>query len=137
MSNCVHLYDIRERNYPSFKGSTFRSVQVFRCWVCGTLTNRIVIGGNFSIGIRTVCPYSSRCWHHELEEKKTMLERPHPRAYRVALEKECSTLLADHHYELRDDISGIPDRSLESPVSNTKTFRGEQPCKHYLDDHRH
>src|SRR3989344_6026162 len=40
----VILFDIREHNYPNRRGDSFRSVQVFECWVCVAVTNFVEMG---------------------------------------------------------------------------------------------
>src|SRR3989338_5823319 len=39
----VRLYDLRKDNFPDKRGDDFRSLQVFTCWVCGVVTNRVVM----------------------------------------------------------------------------------------------
>lgn len=80
----VKLYDIRKRDYPNKRGDSFRSLQVFKCWVCGALTNQVIMGGYLGYGVRAICPQSDQCWHHELEEKIRWLNNPHPNPVSIA-----------------------------------------------------
>ena len=68
----TRLYDIPLRNYPSQRGDTFRSLQVFKCWVCNALTNKVVMGGYPGYGVRAICPNSSEYIKrlHEKDVKK-------------------------------------------------------------------
>ena len=68
------LYDLRKRDYPNKRGNHFRSLQVFECWVCGALSNEVVMGGWPGYGIRCICPSATECWHHDLENKINLFD---------------------------------------------------------------
>ncbi|OGL73029.1 hypothetical protein A3E39_00750 [Candidatus Uhrbacteria bacterium RIFCSPHIGHO2_12_FULL_60_25] len=116
----VRLYDLRKDNFPDKRGDDFRSLQVFTCWVCGAVTNRVVMGGYPGYGVRVICPNSSECWHHELEQKVSWLEHPHPKAYTDALRQEIEGFKVEHQSLVQSDIEGDPDHSLKGQVTNNE-----------------
>lgn len=95
MSSKVTLYDLRQRTYPNKRGDIFRSVQVFECWVCGALSNEVVMGGWPGYGVRVICPQSSECWHHEMEDKIKALDE--------ALDKTMKDLRTLFLKEIKED----------------------------------
>ena len=127
----TRLYDIPLRNYPSQRGDTFRSLQVFKCWVCNALTNKVVMGGYPGYGVRAICPNSSECWHHELEDKLMRLNKSHPQSYEKELQKEIGDIKRLHEKDVKNDLEGNPDMNLRRPVTNTRSFKPGSNCKHY------
>lgn len=130
MSETVKLYDLRERKYPHNRGDVFRSLQVFECWVCGGLTNRVVMGGYPGYGVRAVCPQAWECWHHELEEKLEWAAKPHPASYLAELQREIEDFRKSHAAEVKRDLEGEPDMNLKQGVTNTKGYKAGNPCGH-------
>ena len=131
-SEVVKLYDIEKHNYPSNRGDVFRSLQVFECGICKAMTNEVVMGGSMSYGVRTVCPNSSECWHHELEDKVELLKQPHPKMYKDALKKEIDQIRKKNKSKIKNDIKGEPDLKLKDEVTNTWSFDPDnKKCTHY------
>lgn len=127
----IILYDIRKRNYPNKRGDDFRSLQVFECWVCGTFTNQVVMGGYPGYGVRAVCPQSAECWHHELEDKIKLLAQPHPQTYKAELQREIEEIKEKNKKRIKNDILGSPDFSLKQSVTNVHSFnRKSGKCTH-------
>ena len=127
------LYDIRDRNYPNHRGDEFRSLQVFKCWVCEAMTNRVIIGGYLTSGVRVPCPHSSECWHHEIEEKVRLLNQPHPQSYKTELQQEIEVMKRQYLDQIINDIVGDPDFSLTATVTNVRSHKIGSACKHFLD----
>ena len=113
------LYDLRERLYPSRRGDQFRSLQVFECWVCGAITNHVIMGGWPGYGVRTLCPQRRECWHHELEDKIVYL-----------LKGEIVTLREEFAGHIQNDVAGAPDVSLKCAVFNVRSRRLDGSCSH-------
>ena len=132
MTSKLTLYDLREQRYPNKRGDTFRSLQVFECWVCGALTNLVIMGGSVGYGVRAVCPNSAECWHHVIEDKLRLSDKPHPTSYKRELETEIEQLRAARRAKIKNDITGQPDMTLKEPVTNVRSFKREV-CEHYLD----
>ena len=130
MSESVKLYDLETEKYPHERGDCFRSRQVFECPICGGLTNRVVMGGYPGWGLRAVCPNSSECWHHELEDKIRWLSNPHPQGYRDALEAEIIELRTRDQPLAKNDLVGEPDLSLRRRVTNTRSYQQGSNCTH-------
>ncbi|OGN41450.1 MAG: hypothetical protein A2606_01605 [Candidatus Yanofskybacteria bacterium RIFOXYD1_FULL_42_10] len=131
MAKTVKLYDLRERNYPHNRGDKFRSLQIFECWVCGALSNQVIMGGYLGYGVRVVCPNSSECWHHELEEKLKWLEKLYPKSYKQKFQKEITVMKRQHKAKIKNDIEGKPNMSLKRPMTNTFSWNTRnKPCSH-------
>lgn len=130
MAEPVKLFDLSKRDYPNQRGDTFRSLQVSECWVCGALSNRVVIGGSHGYGIRVVCPNSSECWHHKLEEKMEWLAKPHPQSYKRELQKEVDKIKISIQEYVKGDIDGNPDMSLKRSMTNTFSRKTGSSCTH-------
>ncbi len=133
MTQAVKLFDITDEDRPHKGGDEFRSVQVFKCWVCGALTNKVFLGGGPSWGMRQVCPNAAACWHHELEVKLVWLAKPHPASSRQELEKELEQFRGNHKKDVKDDLRGRPDFSQKHPVTTTSTFDKNEKgdyCEH-------
>lgn len=129
----MKLYDIRERKYPDKRGDVFRSLQVFECWVCKALTNRVVMGGAMGYGVRAVCPNSVHCWHHELELKIAWLyEKPHPASYKKELQKEIDRMKKRCAKEIKNDLQGKPSMELKQGVTNVRSHKPGSGCTHSL-----
>ena len=133
MSKAVRLFDLDKRDYPSERGDTFRSLQVSECWVCGALSNRVVMGGYPGYGVRVVCPNSFECWHHELENKLKWLDKPHPLSYKNELQKEIDEMKKKHQADVKNYLEGNPDMKLKHWVTNTRSFKPGSACKHFLE----
>lgn len=123
MAEQVKLYDIRRRDYPNQRGDSFRSLQVFECWVCGSVTNRVVMGGYPGYGVRAICPNSAERWHHELDDKIELLGKSHPKSYKEELEKEIKALQKARAKDIKKDIKGHPDFNLKNAVSNVRSYK--------------
>lgn len=126
------LYDLHERNYPNQRGDSFRSLQVFECWVCNGVTNRVVMGGSPGYGVRAPCPNGSECWHHEIEEKIKWSHRPHPASIKRELEEEIAALRARYAEDVKNDVAGLPDFEQKRSVTNTMRYRPGSKCEHWL-----
>lgn len=64
------IYNLDEKNYPNWRGAEFRSVQVFECWICGTLSNKVIVAGFPGYGVRVLCPQRMESWHIKLAQEK-------------------------------------------------------------------
>ncbi|RJQ37511.1 hypothetical protein C4552_00545 [Candidatus Parcubacteria bacterium] len=126
------LFDLREHAYPSRRGDSFRSLQVFECWVCRAQTNRVVMGGWPGLGVRAPCPNAIECWHHELESTINWSRRPHPESVKRELEHEIAALRAFHAADIKNDIAGTPDFALKRSVTNTMGHKRGCGCTHWL-----
>lgn len=124
------LYDIRRKDYPDERGDVFRSLQVFECWVCEALSNRVIMGGYPGYGVRAVCPNSSECWHHELEERMAWLAKPHPQSCKDALQKEIDEIKKQYQGKIKNDLEGNPDMSLKRLITNTFSRNPRSSCTH-------
>ncbi|MDO8560794.1 MAG: hypothetical protein Q7R91_01095 [bacterium] len=133
MSEAVRLFDLTKRDYPNKRGDVFRGLQVFECWVCGALSNRVVMGGYPGYGVRVVCPNSSECWHHELRSKMKWLDKPHPQAYKDEVKKEIDDMKKEHQADVKDDLEGNPDMTQKRSITNTRSFKLSSACKHLLE----
>lgn len=131
-SHEAKLYDLTTGNFPRERGATFRSLQVAQCWVCGALSNRVIMGGAWPMcGVRFVCPYSGMCWHHELEAKLRWLNKPHPQSYKEELQKEINVMKLLSGQHVVHDLEG--DVNLEAPRRQMSHTFGHIPgsgCKH-------
>ena len=129
------LYDLRKRTHPS--QGTFRTLQVFECWVCGGLTNKLHAYSACPIGYRedTVCPNSGECWHHELEKKLHWLTRSHPKGYKAELEREIDTMRQQCVKKVKNDLVGKPNLKLKKPVTHTfpNNLSDVFKCKHWQE----
>lgn len=122
MSYSLHLYDIRDRNYPNQRGDIFRSLQVFKCPLCDAVTNRVIMQGAHGYGVRAVCPNAGEGWHHLLEDKLKLQNPHHPGTYRAELQAEIDELKKTATVLAKNDILGEPDFSLISSVTNTRAY---------------
>ncbi len=118
----VKLYDLDKRDYPNNRGDYFRSRQVYKCWVCGAISNCIVMGGYPGYGVRIVCPSSDCRWHSNLEDKLRWLQNPHPAEYKQALEREIEEFRKQHADKVENDIEGKPDLTPRGGMTNTRSF---------------
>ncbi len=109
----VKLYDLREHKYPSQRGDTFRSLQIFECETCGAVTNSMLMGGYPGYGLRYYCPNSQENWHKELQEMIKLSSQPHPKFYKDELKKEIEGHRKKHKDDVKNDILGNPDFSLK------------------------
>lgn len=135
MSEGVVLYDMRKKDYPNKRGDTFRTLQVFKCWVCCALTNKVVMGGYPGYGCATICPNSSECWHHELERKIKWLRNPHPKSYKKELQEEINAEREESAHLVLNDLEGACDKTLEQGVSNVCSFKlNNSQCRHFVHD---
>ncbi|MBI5152919.1 MAG: hypothetical protein HZA36_00435 [Parcubacteria group bacterium] len=135
MSENAILYDMRKKDYPNKRGDTFRTLQVFKCWVCGGLTNRVVMGGHPGYGVATICPNSSECWHHEIEDKIRWFKYPHPKSYKEELKEEIDTMRKEHENHVKHDLEGACDKTLQGDVSHVCSSKPDNPsCRHFLRD---
>jgi hypothetical protein len=104
----TRLFDIRKHDYPPKEGSVFRSLQVFRCFVCGARTNRAVVSCWPDHGVRAVCAYAGEEWHDGLRQMAAAFGTAHP---------EVGRLRALHQIVARDDIVGTPDFTQVWPAT--------------------
>ncbi|GEM_PF-1655422 len=121
MSGKVKLYDLRERNYPHKRGDRFRSLQVFECWVCGALSNEVVMGGWPGYGVRVICPSACECWHHELENRVKSLNE--------LFDKNIAELRIPFLREIKDDYIFNEENAAEvyMPKDGTGDIRTKIP----------
>src|SRR3989344_2405627 len=129
----VKLYDLRKKDIPLYK--EFRTLQVFECWVCGALTNKMYAGAAIPIGYHedVVCPNAGECWHHELEKKRRWLAKPHPEDYKKALRREIDEFRKKHQSKAKNDLAGKPNMKLKRPVTHTFPYDLSVTCKHFLE----
>ncbi|MEK7498536.1 MAG: hypothetical protein AAB611_01600 [Patescibacteria group bacterium] len=133
MSEDIVLYDMRKKDYPNKRGDTFRTLQVFKCWVCNALTNRVTMGGYPGYGCATICPNSGECWHHELEEKIKWLKYPHPGSYKEELRQEIDAMRKEYEHLVEHDLLGACDKTLEKSASHVCSFKpGNPECRHLI-----
>lgn len=127
------LFDMRKNDWPRDEFAIWRTVQVYRCGICGALTNECFGRGcllSTSL-VHTICPNAMECWHHELEIKLEWLNHPHPRAYRETLEEEIRELRAGVKRSVRNNVVGDADTSLVvNDVHWTGSCKPGQHCKH-------
>ncbi len=118
----VKLYDLKERDYPNYRGAIFRSRQIAECDICGALTNEVVMGGWPGYGVRTICPNAGEEWHHKLESKIRWLKLPHPKKYKRELEKEIKKMKEKCEDKVKNDLArdvDIENKALRVSVTNT------------------
>ena len=126
----IKLYDIRERDYPGGRGTTFRTLQVAECWVCKTKSNHAVIGGWPGCGLRFCCPNSGECWHHELERKVKLAKKPHPKGYQSEINAEIKNIRKQYRKTTKDDIEGEVDLNQIVSMTNVRGSKFGSNCKH-------
>jgi len=137
MSEDVVLYDMREKDHPNKRGDVFRTLQVFKCWVCYALTNKVKVtaGGYPGYVYVMTCPNSSECWHHELERKIRWLRNPHPKSYKEELREEIDTERKENALFVINDLEGPYDKKLEGSTNNVCSFKVNDPkCRHFIQD---
>lgn len=117
MHEGVVLYDLSTGNYPRAKGSSFRTKQIFRCYVCTATTNEVFVNGWWGEGVCTLCPHAAQVWHHRLIEYLQAFGRAHPLTGRLI--RKCTTL-AVHN------IVGKPDTLDISPVEYVCVYRAHE-----------
>lgn len=100
MSN--ELIDLRK---SGAWGERDRSLQVFRCHVCGSLTNKI--GRGRIVGSYFVCPNDSQDWHKLFKEKLIEISNAKHRLKKMREELEILRSLTPP----TSDLSGDPDMS--------------------------
>ncbi len=133
MGEDIILYDMRKKDYPNKRGDTFRTFQVFKCWVCNALTNKVTMGGYPGFGCATICPNSSECWHHELERKIKWLRNPHPKSYKEELQEEIDAEHKENAHLALNDLEGAYDKTLIEGMSNVCSFKPNNPsCRHLM-----
>lgn len=95
-------------------GDTWRSTHVYECGICGTKTNRWVLGGYPSRGPRLLCPARDTEEHDELE-------RLHER--RLELEERVNLYGQDSEDDI---VSGIRDELevVRRVIDKTQTELG-------------
>jgi len=103
----VVLYDLVRGDYPKHKGGSFRSKQIFRCYVCTAITNEVFVNGWWGEGTCTLCPHAAVEWHHHIIDYMQAFGRAHPNT--GTLIRACTKLAADN-------IAGKPDKLDVSPV---------------------
>lgn len=124
------LYDTRVDGYPNERGASFRTLQVRVCQVCGSKTNRCVMGGYPGYGRRYVCQHAAECWHHEIALRVEWATAPHPAGYAAELAAEIQAMQQAASL-ITDDIEGEPDFTLVAPVTNTFAKDPEnKTCRH-------
>lgn len=123
MTEQVRLYDIRDKDYPNNRGDTFLSLQVFECWVCGSTTNQVIMGGYPGYGIRAICPNSREGWHHDIEDKINLARKPHPTFYQKEIDAEIQDMKERRKSSIKNDVVGEPDFNLKRWVTNTWSFK--------------
>jgi len=112
------LYDLEAEDYPNEKvGTTFLIVQVFRCPVCLSRTNRMETRGGHYHQRKPypVCPHREEDWHALLRAKLQKQSPAHPASYQAELASEIETL----RQNTVDQLIGKPDLSTEEPFPAT------------------
>lgn len=107
----IKLYDIQKKKFPATRCYRFRTLQVFKCRVCGALTNEAMRGGRFGASIVCECPNSSEPWHYDLAAKVEWLGKPHPKSYKAELESEISEDRAANATKVKNNVVGAADVS--------------------------
>ena len=141
MSKKIILYDLRIENFPNEHVFEFRTLQVFKCWVCSALSNNVTrrysistVTGWQGMELSITCPHSSECWHHELYRKVRWLKsHPHPKSYKDELKQEIDEELNELRPLVCNDLVGNPDTSLEKGM--TCVFSSKHyalACEHVL-----
>lgn len=123
------LYDLRLGDYPKERGSEFRSVQVFVCWVCGALSNRVVAGGSPGLGVHVICPNGRECWHHDFEDKHAQLRRYLAASHKEKLGREIQSLRNLYAAEIQHDVRGEADMSQKRSMTKVRGYK--EGCKHF------
>ena len=128
-----NLYDLRKKNHPLYQ--EFRTLQVFECWVCGALTNKMYAGACVPIGYYeyTVCPHGGKGWHHELEKKLHWLDKPHPKDYQETLGRDIDEARKQCAKKVKNDLVGKPNLKLKKSVSHTFPNDLNVTCKHFWE----
>jgi hypothetical protein len=101
----VTLFDLAKGDFPI--SQSFRTVQVFECGICGSLSNRAFWANCFMGGARNFCPNNEEKWHYRLQAKRELLMKPHPESYKRELRQEIEQLL--QCADVRNDLVGKPD----------------------------
>jgi hypothetical protein len=110
MADSIKLYDLRDCDFPVDR--EFRTLQVFKCHVCGALSNLAWWSSSRWGGARNECPNDEQDWHRELDSKRDLLTEPHPKSYKKELRQEIDDLLSK--VEVRNDLEGEPDCGYEA-----------------------
>lgn len=126
------LFDLRKEDYPKERGSVFRTLQIYECGICGSTTNKVCMGGWPGLGVRSICPNASQCWHHELEDKLNLTKAPHPKTYLEELTKEIEEIKTVNASSKINDVEGRADHIQKSQVTNTRSYRRNHFCKHEM-----
>ena|SRR3989344_8143487 len=134
MVNHVRLFDLRiDGPIPVEKGTIFRTIQVFKCWVCGSFSNAAWM----RLAIHGTCPNRFECWHHKLEDKLHLAGESHPASYLRELNAEIKRIRKMHESEIVNDIVGDANFSLENLVADSVRAKnpGAGECTHGASDH--
>ena len=129
----VKLYDLGTSNYPHRDGARFRVKQVYRCVDCGSLTNRAVYRrSKWGSGPRVMCSCAAECWHHEIQEKRQMLEKSFPASLKRELWAEIEAICRRH--PPHDDVVGPADRRQLKPMGGGRSIvtKTDASCRHVL-----
>ncbi|MEK7147105.1 MAG: hypothetical protein AAB772_02515 [Patescibacteria group bacterium] len=106
----IKLYDVENYDYPNSSQAYengFRSVQVFKCRICGALTNLVVRRNDSSLGVRPICPNHMEKWHFDLKEKLFLrVAFSHPASYKKELEQEITEMLDKISDKISRDVRG-------------------------------
>ncbi|MBI2591486.1 MAG: hypothetical protein HYW34_02325 [Candidatus Brennerbacteria bacterium] len=109
----VKLYNVENYEYPRSEkvDSRFRTVQVFECRICGSLTNLVERINDSWLGVKQICPNNGAKWHSDLKEKRQWLDSyPHPATYKSEMRKEIIEMIGEIPDEIiTEDIAGNPD----------------------------
>lgn len=130
--NKIKIYDIRNRDYPGGRGTTFRTLQVAECWVCKVKTNHAELNGYPGYGLRFCCPYSGECWHHELEQKVSLARQLHPKSYQVEIDTEIEGLRKKYQSIIKDDIEGEVDFEQIRGMTNVRGRKPNSNSSHFF-----
>lgn len=120
LSGETKLYDLRNRDYPNKRGDSFRSLQVFECWVCGALSNEVVMGGWPGYGVRVICPNACECWHHALEDSIKALDE--------SFDRKMKELRLPFLNEIKDDYVPI-DGDGDAVLKKNEEIRTKTPYR--------
>ncbi len=107
----IKLYDIQKNELPPDRRYRFRTLQVFKCRVCGALTNEVRRGGRFGASLVCECPNSSEPWHYDLAAKVEWLGKPHPKSYKAELRSEIDEERAANALKIKNNVVGPADVS--------------------------
>ena len=124
----VKLVDLNTNERYQPVGSEYRTLQVFRCWVCSSLTNKAYSVPMYKVSMpKTVCPNAAEGWHKQLRGKMKLRKEFHPPGYKLELEYDISQIKRENAHLFKNDIVGFPDLKQEESVDITLVDPNAKP----------